>query len=73
MQYDPGSRAVYCSAGINLLGAIVSRATGLPFDRYFYDRFALPMQFQQYAMWLMPPPTNAAYMGGGDYFDRATF
>src|SRR5579871_2767382 len=32
MQYDPGSRAVYCSAGINLLGAIVSRATGVPLD-----------------------------------------
>ncbi len=73
MQYDPGSRALYCSAGINLLGAIVSRATDLPLDRYFYDRFASPMQFQQYAMWLMPPPTNAAYMAGGDYFRPRDF
>ncbi len=73
MQYEPGSRAFYCTAGINLLGAIVSRATGLPLDRYFYERFGSPMQFRQYAMWLMPPPTNAAYMGGGDYFRPRDF
>ena len=73
MQYDPGSRAVYCSAGINLLGAIVSRATALPLEKYFDERFAVPMQFQQYAMWLMPPPINGAYMGGGDYFRPRDF
>ncbi|MGA8475108.1 MAG: serine hydrolase domain-containing protein [Candidatus Cybelea sp.] len=73
MQYDPGTRAVYCSAGINLLGAIVSRATGTPLDQYFYRRFAQPMQFAQYALWLMPPPTRAAYMGGGDYFRPRDF
>jgi CubicO group peptidase (beta-lactamase class C family) len=73
MLYDPGSRAVYCTAGINLLGAIVSRASSQPLDQYFYERFARPMQFQHYAMWLMPPPTNAAYMGGGDYFRPRDF
>ncbi len=73
MRYDPGTRAVYCSAGINLLGALVSRATGEPLERYFYERFAAPMQFQQYGMWLMPAPTNAAYMGGGDYFRARDF
>lgn len=73
MQYDPGSAAVYCSAGINLLGAVVARATGMRLDQYFYDRFVAPMQFQQYAMWLMPPPANAAYMAGGDYFRPRDF
>ncbi|MFY9718652.1 MAG: serine hydrolase [Candidatus Cybelea sp.] len=73
MQYDPGGRAVYCTAGINLLGAIVARATGIPLEQYFYDRFAAPMQFGRYGMWLMPPPTNAAYMGGGDYFRPRDF
>jgi len=73
MSYEPGSRAVYCTAGINLLGAIVTRATNLPLEQYFYDRFAAPMQFRRYAMWLMPPPTNAAYMGGGDYFAPRDF
>lgn len=73
MQYDPGTRAVYCSAGINLLGAIAERATGMPLEQYFYERFAVPMQFQHYGMLLMPPPTNAAYMGGGDYFRPRDF
>jgi CubicO group peptidase (beta-lactamase class C family) len=73
MRYDPGTRAFYCTAGINLLGAVVARATGVPLDQFFYDRFALPMQFRRYAMWLMPPPTNAAYMGGGDYFTPRDF
>ncbi|HTA55361.1 MAG TPA: serine hydrolase [Candidatus Acidoferrales bacterium] len=71
--YDPGSRAVYCTAGINLLGAIVAGATRTPLDQYFGGRFAVPMQFERYALWLMPPPTNAAYMGGGDYFRPRDF
>lgn len=66
MASEPGTRAVYCTAGINLLGAILQTATHTPLDRYFRDRFAAPMQFGAYSMWLMPPPANAAYMGGGD-------
>jgi len=31
------------------------------------------MQFGGYAMWLMPPPASAAYMGGGDYFRPRDF
>jgi CubicO group peptidase (beta-lactamase class C family) len=66
MTSEPGTHAVYCTAGINLLGAIVQTATRTPLDRYFHDRFAVPMQFGAYNMWLMPPPVSAAYMGGGD-------
>jgi CubicO group peptidase (beta-lactamase class C family) len=66
MTSEPGTHAVYCTAGINLLGAIVETARRMPLDRYFHDRFAVPMQFGTYNMWLMPPPANAAYMGGGD-------
>ncbi|MBV8067038.1 MAG: beta-lactamase family protein, partial [Candidatus Eremiobacteraeota bacterium] len=73
MLFEPGAKAVYCSAGINLLGAIVSKATGRPLTQYFYERFAAPMEFGRYAMWLMPGPTNAAYMGGGDYFAPRDF
>ena len=73
MQYDPGTRAAYCTAGINLLGAVVARATHRPLEDYFYERFASPMRFGRYAMWLMPPPTDAAYMGGGDYFRPRDF
>jgi CubicO group peptidase (beta-lactamase class C family) len=70
---EPGTHAEYCTAGINLLGAIVARATGIALEDYFYQRFAQPLQFRHYAMWLMPPPTNAAYMGGGDYFTPRDF
>lgn len=73
MASDPGAKAVYCSAGINLLGAIVAKATNTALTRYFYDRFAAPMQFGSYAMWLMPPPVSQAYMGGGDRFRPRDF
>lgn len=65
---EPGTHAVYCSAGINLLGGIISRTTAAWLADYFYDTFAQPMQFRQYGMWLTPPPLDTAYMAGGDYF-----
>ncbi|MFZ0573152.1 MAG: serine hydrolase [Candidatus Cybelea sp.] len=73
MVSDPGTRAVYCTAGINLLGVIIQGAVRMPIDQYFSERFAKPMQFRTYAMWLMPPPTNEAYMGGGDRFRPRDF
>jgi CubicO group peptidase (beta-lactamase class C family) len=73
MVSEPGTRAVYCTAGINLLGAIVRTETQIPLNTYFAERFAAPMQFGTYAMWLMPPPANGAYMGGGDYFRPRDF
>jgi CubicO group peptidase (beta-lactamase class C family) len=68
MANDPGSRAVYCSADINLLGGIIAKGSRRALTDYFYDSFAAPMQFGPYAMWLTPPPLSTAYMGGGDYF-----
>lgn len=73
MVAEPGTRAVYCSAGINLLGAIVQTATQVPLDVDFRNWFAAPMGFGTYSMWLMPPPTNAAYMAGGDRFRPRDF
>jgi CubicO group peptidase (beta-lactamase class C family) len=73
MAFDPGTRAVYCSAGINLLGGIVAKFTNGGLANYFYDRFAGPMQFQRYAMPLTPPPLNTAYMAGGGYFRPRDF
>ncbi len=68
MANDPGKKAIYCTAGINLLGGIIAQATNVPLVDYFYDEFAAPMQFRYYDMLLTPPPLNTAYMGGGDYF-----
>jgi CubicO group peptidase (beta-lactamase class C family) len=73
MVSQPGTRAAYCSAGINLLGAIVQTETRVTLDRYFHDRFAVPMQFGRYEMWLMPRPAGAAYMAGGDRFRPRDF
>ncbi len=73
MTSQPGSRAVYCTAGINLLGAIIAGATHTSLTAYFEQRFAAPMQFGTYAMWLMPQPAPFAYMGGGDYFRPRDF
>jgi len=73
MLFAPGTRALYCSAEINLLGAIVSKETGAPLTTYFEQRFGKPMQFGEYGMWLMPPPTSAAYMAGGDLFRPRDF
>ncbi len=73
MTSQPGTRAVYCTAGINLLGAIISAATDTPLTSYFQQRFASPMQFGTYAMWLQPNPAPFAYMGGGDHFRPRDF
>lgn len=66
MTRDPGdTQAVYCSAGINLLGAVVAQATGewLP---AFFDRYvARPLQMRDYHINLMP--TGDAYLAGGIY------
>jgi CubicO group peptidase (beta-lactamase class C family) len=66
MMHEPGTFAVYCSAGINLLGAVIQTQTHVALSDYFEQRFAAPMEFQTYNLWLMPPPASAAYMAGGD-------
>jgi CubicO group peptidase (beta-lactamase class C family) len=73
MLFAPGTRALYCSAEINLLGAIVAKETGRWLPEYFYERFARPMEFGVYGMWLVPPPVDDAYMAGGDLFRPRDF
>lgn len=73
MAFAPGERAYYCSAEINLLGGIVTKATKTWLPDYFAARFAQPMQFGNYALWLVPPPLDTAYMAGGDYFRPRDF
>ena len=70
---DPGTKAVYCSAGINLLGAVIAKATNAWLPDEFYDRFAAPMQFGAYALPLTPPPLSTAYMAGGGRFAPRDF
>lgn len=58
-----GYSAVYCTAGINLLGGLVRDATGRWLPDFFREFVAGPLQFRGYHMNLMP--TGEAYVGGG--------
>ncbi len=73
MSSSPGTRATYCSAEINLLGAVIERTTDVWLPDFFHDSFARPMQFGDYGLWLSPPPTYTAYMAGGDTFRPRDF
>ncbi|MBZ5589736.1 MAG: beta-lactamase family protein [Acidobacteriia bacterium] len=64
MAADPGgSKAVYCSAAVNLLGGVVSNATDMPLLEFFYRYYAAPLDIRLYHVNLMP--TGQAYLGGG--------
>jgi CubicO group peptidase (beta-lactamase class C family) len=60
-----GDQAVYCSAGINLLGGIVRNATHTWLPEFFYENVAKPLQIKTYHWNLMP--TGDGYAGGGLY------
>ena len=66
MTRDPGGdQAVYCSAGINLLGGIVRSVTHAWLPEFFYENVAKPLQIKTYHWNLMP--TGDGYAGGGLY------
>jgi CubicO group peptidase (beta-lactamase class C family) len=66
MAREPGgSQAVYCSAGINLLGAVVAKATGRWLPAFFDEYLARPLQMRNYHINLMPD--GDAYLAGGIY------
>jgi CubicO group peptidase (beta-lactamase class C family) len=60
---EPGEKSVYCSCNPNLLGGVLSKATGQWLPDLFHELIAKPLQIRQYAINLMP--TGDAYMGGG--------
>ena len=59
----PGERAVYCTGGINLLGAALTGATGRWLPELFADWLAGPLDIARYHLNLMP--TGEGYLGGG--------
>jgi CubicO group peptidase (beta-lactamase class C family) len=63
MAHDPGEEAVYCTAGINLLGGIIENTTGEWLPDFLYAQFARPLDIRHYHVNLTPLGT--AYMGGG--------
>lgn len=66
MAADPGGpKAVKFTAGINLLGGIVRKATGGSLVDFFVHSFAQPLDIQKY--YLNLTPTGDLYGGGGLY------
>ncbi|HWX67879.1 MAG TPA: serine hydrolase domain-containing protein [Rhodanobacter sp.] len=66
MVRDPGGdKAVYCSAGINLLGGVISHTTGTWLPAFFDAYVGRPLQMRDYHINLMPD--GDAYLAGGIY------
>jgi CubicO group peptidase (beta-lactamase class C family) len=66
MKNTPGDgTAVYCTAGINLLGGVVRNTSGVPLMDFFQKFFATPLDIRDYHLNLSP--NGDAYMGGGIY------
>jgi CubicO group peptidase (beta-lactamase class C family) len=63
MVRKPGEAGVYCTAGINLIGGVLRKATGISLPRFFHESFAEPMGISYYQMNLSP--TYVGYMRGG--------
>jgi CubicO group peptidase (beta-lactamase class C family) len=63
MELKPGEQAIYCSVNPNLLGAVLTAATGKPVLELFQDWIAGPLQFGNYDLNLQP--TGEPYLGGG--------
>ena len=64
MAHDSGGdHAIYCSAGMNLVGGVVRNSTNAWVPEFFEENLARPLQFHTYHMNLTP--TGEAYMGGG--------
>ena len=65
MAHDPGTRYAYCSANSNLMGAVLTAATGTWLPEYFDRAIARPLGFGRYHWNLMP--TGEGYLGGGAF------
>ena len=63
-QFEPGTRHVYTNANTNLLGAVVEKATGQPFEDVIRERILTPLQLDdtQYTLdvrtWSAPHATG---------------
>lgn len=63
MAHEPGTRYAYASAGMNLVGAVLTAATGSWLPEYFDRAIARPLDFGRYHWNLMP--NGEGYLGGG--------
>ncbi len=71
MVREPGEKAVYCSAGMNLVGAVLAAASGRKLEELFLELIAIPLQINHY--YLNLSPTGQPYLGGGIYWQPRDF
>ena len=63
MVADPGSKAAYCSGGVNLASGVIAKAAQRPVLELFDDYLARPLQISHYYANLTP--AGDMYGGGG--------
>ncbi len=68
---SPGEKAIYCTAGMNLVGAVLASATDKKLEDLFFELIAQPLQIQHYHLNLSP--TGQPYLGGGIYWRPRDF
>jgi CubicO group peptidase (beta-lactamase class C family) len=61
---DPGTKAVYCSQGQNLIGGVLTATTHTWLPAFFHDAVARELQWRDYYVPMMP--TGSMYLGGGE-------
>ena len=71
MAHEPGEHAAYCSAGHNLAGGVVSRASGEWLPEFYQKRFAQAVGAGTSYMNLTP--VGEGYGGGGLYIKPRDF
>lgn len=71
MAYEPGSHYAYCSANINLVGAILGAQTHQWIPELFDATVAKPLEFGPY-YWNVMPNGNG-YLGGGAFIRPRDF
>src|SRR4051812_36339349 len=62
MAADPGASYAYCTAGVNVVGEAVHRATGSWLPEYFRRRVAAPLEIDRF-FWPLTP-TGEGFAGG---------
>ena len=65
LAHDPGTRYAYCSANINLMGAVLTDSSKTWLPELFRREIAEPLKFGEWHWNLQP--TGEGYLGGGAF------
>ena len=71
MVHDPGTKAFYCSAGANLVGGVLARASRQSAQELFHKLLAEPLGIKRY--YLMVSPSGDFSLTGGARFPPRDF